>query len=148
MEITQKAYANRVMADTFLISGVGFVRDEDRDSIGQAADYLLRREGIDSVLCYGIVNNQFVDGSLRTLSDVVEPDRFLKELLGNDSRGIPYGGGRTDKGAFKIPLGPFASCADRELLWSMVKHSIEDLFFEKIGTTRDDVVQPGERRIN
>ncbi len=148
MEITQRAYASRVMADTFLISGVGFVRDEDRDSIGQAADYLLRREGIDSVLCYGIVNNQFVDGSLRTLSDVVEPDRFLKELLGSDSRGIPYGGGRTDKGAFKIPLGPFANCTDKDLLWSMVKHSIEDLFFEKIGISREDAVLPGERRVN
>ena len=137
MEITQRAYANKVIADTFLISGVGYVRDEDRDSIGQAADYLLRREGIDTVICYGIVNNLFVDGSLRTTSDVVDPDRFLKELLGNDSHGVPYGGGRADKGAFKIHLGPFASCGDRDLLWRMVQRTIEDLFFNKIGISRD-----------
>ena len=137
MEITQRAYANKVIADTFLISGVGYVRDEDRDSIGQAADYLLRREGIDTVICYGIVNNQFVDGSLRTTSDVVDPDRFLKELLGTDSHGVPYGGGRADKGAFKIHLGPFASCGDRDLLWRMVQRTIEDLFFNKIGISRD-----------
>ena len=43
MEITQRAYANKVIADTFLIAGAGFVQEEDRDSIGQAADYLLQR---------------------------------------------------------------------------------------------------------
>lgn len=137
MEITQRAYANKVIADTFLISGVGYVRDEDRDSIGQAADYLLRREGIDTVICYGIVNNQFVDGSLRTRSDVVDPDRFLKELLGADAHGIPFGGGRSEKGAFKIHLGPFASCGDRDLLWRMVQRTVEDLFFNKIGISRE-----------
>lgn len=137
MEITQRAYANKVIADTFLLAGVGYVRDEDRDSIGQAADYLLKREGIDTVICYGIVNNQFVDGSLRTTSNVVDPDRFLKELFGADSHGMPYGGGRTDKGAFKITLGPFARCGDRDLLWRMVQRTIEDLFFNKIGISRE-----------
>ncbi len=137
MDITQRAYANKVIADTFLLAGVGYVRDEDRDSIGQAADYLLRREGIDTVICYGIVNNQFVDGSLRTTSDVVDPDRFLKELFGADGYGNAYGGGRADKGAFKIPLGPFSHCGDRDLLWRMVQRTIEDLFFRKIGIARD-----------
>jgi len=137
MEITQRAYANKVIADTFLIAGVGYVRDEDRDGIGQAADYLLRREGIDTVICYGIVNNQFVDGSLRTTSNVVDPDRFLKELLGADAHGVAYGGGRADKGAFRIPLGPFAHCGDRDLLWRVAQRTIEDLFFNKIGVSRD-----------
>ena len=138
MDVTQKAYTNKVIAGTFLISGVGFVRDEDRDSIGQAADYLLQREGIDTVLCYGIVNNLFVDGSLRTLSNVVDPDRFLKELLGADSHGLYFGGGRAEKGAFKIPLGPFVHCGDRDLLWRMVQRTIEDLFMNKIGMTEEN----------
>ncbi len=138
MEITQRAYANKVIVDTYVLAGVGYVRDEDRDSIGQAADYLLRREGIDTVLCYGIVDNKFVDGSLRTKSNVVDPDRFLKEMFGADAHGVPYGGGRLDKGAFKIPLGPFAQCGDRDLLWQMVQRTIEDLFFHKIGINREE----------
>jgi len=137
MDITQRAYANKVIADTFLLAGVGYVRDEDRDSIGQAADYLLRREGIDTVIVYGIVNNQFVDGSMRTTSDVVDPDRFLKDLFGVDAHGVAYGGGRAEKGAFKIPLGPFSQCGDRDLLWRMAQRTIEDLFFRKIGIARE-----------
>jgi len=89
------------------------------------------------VISFGIVNNQFVDGSLRTTSDVVEPDRFLKDLFGVDAHGVPYGGGRTDKGAFKIPLGPFSRCGDRELLWRTASRTIEDIFFNKIGITRE-----------
>ncbi|MBN1961688.1 MAG: DHH family phosphoesterase [Deltaproteobacteria bacterium] len=137
MDITQRAYANKVIADTFLLAGVGYVRDEDRDSIGQAADYLLRREGVDTVIVYGIVNNQFVDGSMRTRSDVVDPDRFLKDLFGVDAHGVAYGGGRADKGAFKIILGPFSQCSDRDLLWKTTQRTIEDLFFNKIGIARE-----------
>ena len=136
MEITQRAYANKVVADTFLIAGVGYVRDEDRDGIGQAADYMMRREGIDTVICYGIVNNSFIDGSLRTTSAVVDPDPFIKELLGNDAHGTPFGGGRANKGAFKIYLGPLAACSERDLLWRTVQRAIEDLFFHKIGINR------------
>ncbi len=136
MEITQRAYANKVVADTFLISGVGYVRDEDRDGIGQAADYLLRREGIDTVICYGIVNNAFIDGSLRTTSAVVDPDPFIKEFLGKDAHQVPFGGGRANKGAFKIPLGPLAACSERDLLWRTVQRAIEDLFFHKVGISR------------
>jgi len=139
MEITQRAYAERAIADTFLLAGATYVRDEDRDSIGQAADYLLRREGIDTVLCFGIVNNQYIDGSLRTLSDVVDPDRFIKELFGNDPMGVPYGGGRADKGAFKIDLGILAKCDDKDLLWKLVRKTIEDLFFNKIGVNQEEV---------
>ncbi|MCU0690839.1 MAG: hypothetical protein MUF54_05495, partial [Polyangiaceae bacterium] len=83
------------------------------------------------------VGNQFVDGSLRTTSHVVDPDGFIKHLLGTDRHGAPYGGGRADKGAFKVPLGPFAHCGDRELLWRMVRRTLEDLFFEKIGINRN-----------
>ena len=139
MEITQRAYANKVIADTFLIAGAGFVREEDRDSIGQAADYLLQREGIDTVLCYGVINNHFVDGSLRTTSNVVDPDRFIKDLLGtNPSSGEYYGGGRADKGAFRVDLGLFRHCGNRELLWELTQRTIEDLFFNKIGISRNE----------
>jgi nanoRNase/pAp phosphatase (c-di-AMP/oligoRNAs hydrolase) len=138
MDVTQRALENKIIRDTFLLAGVGFVREEDRDAIGQAADYLVRREGIDTVIVYGIVNDRWIDGSLRTTSAKIDPDRLLKELFGFDDAGRPFGGGRADKGGFRIPVGTFAYCTDRDLLWKISQRTIEDLVLSKLGLSRED----------
>ena len=132
MDLTQVALQHKDIRETFLFSGVGYVREEDRDGIGQCADYLLHREGIETVVVYGIVGN-YVDGSLRTKSHTLDPDKWLKDLLGKKEDGTWYGGGRKDKGGFQIPLGVFSRCRDRELLWILIKKTIDELFYEKIG---------------
>ena len=137
MDILQVAMDAKILKGTYLIAGVGFVREEDRDGIAEAADYLLRREGVDTVVVYGIIGGHTVDGSLRTESNTVDPDKWLKDLLGQDLAGRHYGGGRRDKGGFQIPLGVFGHCSNRDLLWQTVKTTVEDLVFEKIGASRD-----------
>jgi nanoRNase/pAp phosphatase (c-di-AMP/oligoRNAs hydrolase) len=138
MDVTQRALESKIIRDTFLLAGVGFVREDDRDAIGQAADYLVRREGIDTVLVYGIVSERWIDGSLRTTSAKIDPDRLLKELFGVDESGRPYGGGRAEKGGFRIPIGPFAHCGDRDLLWRISERTVEDLVFGKLGLAREE----------
>ena len=138
MDILQTAMDRKVIEGTYLIAGVGFVRDEDRDGISAAADYLLRREGVDTVLLYGVVGGAEIDGSLRTLSHAVDPDKWMKELFGVDASGRFYGGGRQNKGGFQIPLGIFGRCTDRALLWRTVQRTVEDVFFEKIGAKPKD----------
>lgn len=133
MDLTQIALQRKDIRGTFMFSGVGFVRDEDRDGIGQCADYLLHREGIDTVVVYGVVGNQFIDGSLRTKSHTLDPDKWLKDVFGLDENSKYYGGGRKDKGGFQIPLGVFSRCNDRELLWILIKKTIDELFYQKIG---------------
>ena len=34
-------------------------------------------------------------------------------------------------------MGPFSNCGDRELLWHMVQRTVEDIFFNKIGVSRE-----------
>ena len=116
-----------------MFAGVGYVREEDRDGIGQCADYLLHREGIDTVIVYGVVGNEWIDGSLRTRSHTLDPDRWIKDVFGQDKNGQFYGGGRKDKGGFQIPLGVFANVSDKELLWILIKKTIDELFYDKIG---------------
>lgn len=137
MDITQTALQNKDIKGTFLFSGVGFVREEDRDGIAQAADYLLRREGIETVIVYGIIGGKFIDGSLRTTSHTLDPDKWIKDLFGVSTEGKPYGGGRRDKGGFQLPLCVFSRCKDKELLWQVTKHTIEDIFYQKIGISRE-----------
>ena len=135
MDLTQVALQHKDIRETYLFSGVGYVRDEDRDGIGQCADYLLHREGIETVVVYGIVG-EFVDGSLRTKSHTLDPDKWLKDVFGKKEDGSWYGGGRKDKGGFRISLGVFARCRDRELLWILIKKTVDELLYEKIGVGR------------
>ena len=116
MDLMQIALQRKDIRGTFMFSGVGYVSEEDRDGIGQCADYLLHREGIDTVIVYGVVGGEFVDGSLRTKSHTLDPDKWIKDVFGQDQHGVYYGGGRKDKGGFQIPLGVFGKCSDRELL--------------------------------
>lgn len=133
MDLTQIALQRKDVRGTFMFSGVGYVREEDRDAIGQCADYLLHREGIDTVVVFGVVGGLFIDGSLRTKSHVLDPDKWIKDVFGQDQHGVFYGGGRKDKGGFQIPLGVFCQCSDRELLWILIKKTIDELFYSKIG---------------
>jgi nanoRNase/pAp phosphatase (c-di-AMP/oligoRNAs hydrolase) len=133
MDLTQIALQRKDIKGTFMFAGVGYVREEDRDGIGQCADYLLHREGIDTVVVYGVVGNEMIDGSLRTRSHTLDPDKWIKDVFGHDKNGNYYGGGRKDKGGFQIPLGVFASCSDKELLWILIKKTVDELFYEKIG---------------
>jgi len=135
MDMIQAALERKRIYDNFLFSDVGFVRKENRDGIPQAADFLLSREGTDTVLVFGIVDGKTVDGSLRTRSDVINPDAFLKKAFGIDEeRGSHYGGGNVrDKGGFQIPIGFLAHHKDREQLYRLACEVIHEKFLAAIG---------------
>lgn len=124
MTVLGQALANMVVVRDFALAGVGTVPVGDRDAIGSAADYILMREDIDTVLIYGIVDDR-IDGSMRTTSASVDPAVFLQTAFGRDRDGKPYGGGRADKGGFQIPLGLLADCDDRDALWKLVVETVE-----------------------
>jgi hypothetical protein len=140
MDMIQAALERRRIYDNFLFSDVGFVRKEYRDGIPQAADFLLTRDGIDTVLVFGIVDGRTVDGSLRTTSDTINPDAFLKKAFGIDEeRGAHYGGGNIrDKGGFQIPLGFLAQHKDRDQLYRLACEIIHERFLEAIGRQESD----------
>ncbi len=135
MDILQQALASKEIKDNYLVAGVSYVRESDRDGIGQAADYLVRREGIDTAIVFGVIEDRYIHGSLRTRSSTIDPDIFLKEVFGHDKEtGKPYGGGRFDKGGFQIPLNIFAECGDRGLLWELVNRTIKTKIYKRLGS--------------
>ncbi|MEZ0227115.1 MAG: bifunctional oligoribonuclease/PAP phosphatase NrnA [Planctomycetota bacterium] len=134
MEIIETALAAGQVEGTLVFAGVGHVRDDDRDAIGQTADFLLRREGIATAIVYGVVGGDTIDGSLRTRSATFDPDDWLKETFGSDPQtGRPYGGGRRGAGGFQVPLGILTTCPNRDLLWEVVKNTIEDRIRTRLG---------------
>ncbi len=134
MEIIETALAAGQVEGTLVFAGVGHVRDDDRDAIGQTADFLLRREGIATAIVYGVVGGDTIDGSLRTRSPAFDPDEWLKETFGADPQTArPYGGGRRGAGGFQVPLGLLTSCPNRDLLWEVVKTTVEERIKTRLG---------------
>jgi nanoRNase/pAp phosphatase (c-di-AMP/oligoRNAs hydrolase) len=123
MDALGRALMDLEVVRDFAFAGVGRVSASNRDAIAIAADFILRREDIDTVLVYGIVDSR-IDGSLRTSSPSVDPAQFLESAFGKDGTGRPYGGGRADKGGFQIPLGVLADTSDTDMLWTMVKQVV------------------------
>lgn len=135
MDMIQTALERRKVFDNYLVSDVGVVRKEHRDGIPQAADFLLMRAGIDTVLVFGIVDGKTIEGSLRTRADTLNPDAFLKKAFGgDDERGGSYGGGNVrNKGGFQIPLGFLGQHKDREQLYRLAGEIVLERFLSAIG---------------
>jgi len=132
MRIIRRALEAMQIEGTWAVAGVGHVAPQDRDAIGQAADFLLRRDGVRTAITYGLVNG-WIDGSLRTNDPAVDPAAWLRDAFGVGHRGVPYGGGRRGKGGFQIPLGPIASCPNERALWRVVKEMVEHTVLRRIG---------------
>jgi nanoRNase/pAp phosphatase (c-di-AMP/oligoRNAs hydrolase) len=140
MEIIRRALGNREIVESFSISGIGYLRVEDRDAIPEAADFLLTEENVHTAIVYGIVTGEgreeSLTGSLRTSKITLDPDRFLKDVFGTDTDGGYYGGGKEGAGGFDIPIGFLAgdqSDAYEELKWQVYDSQIKQKLFAKIG---------------
>jgi nanoRNase/pAp phosphatase (c-di-AMP/oligoRNAs hydrolase) len=133
MDVIARALASLVVRRNFAMAGVGFVSEADRDTIAQAADFLVRREDIDTVVVYGVVGERFIEGSLRTHSPSVDPAAWLEQAFGHDDKGRPYGGGRRDKGGFRIPIGFLGRSTDRAQLWTLVEHAARTALLRQLG---------------
>src|SRR5215475_5714159 len=139
MDVIRLALENREIRESYSISGVGFLRSEDRDSIPQAADFLMTEENVHTAIVYGIIlkgDREMVVGSMRTSKVTLNPDEFLKEALGTTETGRHYGGGRRGAGGFEIPIGFLAGIIDDELVrmkWRLYDEMIKKKLFDKIG---------------
>lgn len=137
MRIMRRALEAMQIEGTWAFAGVGHVRPQDRDAIGQAADFLIRRDGIKTVITFGLVDG-WIDGSLRTNDPSLDPAAWLRDAFGIGPLGLPYGGGRRGKGGFQIPLGPLSTCPNHRALWRVVKEMVEDTIRRRIGAAAEE----------
>lgn len=145
MDAIEAALATRIIQGGISVAGVGYLRWADRDAIPQAADFLLTEENVHTVVVYGILcddDRELVTGSLRTSKVTLSVDSFLKEALGTDLRGQPYGGGRSRAGGFEIEVGFLAGGEDdtdgREAKWALFDRRIRRRIFHAAGLEDDD----------
>jgi nanoRNase/pAp phosphatase (c-di-AMP/oligoRNAs hydrolase) len=151
LDVIEQALACRTVRNGFSIAGVGSLRWADRDAIPQAADFLLTEENVHTAIVYGLLGDEereAISGSLRTLKSTLRVDRFLKDALGDDVRGRPYGGGRSRAGGFEIDCGFLAGDEEdppqRKLKWQLYDRRLRRMLFRAAGVDDlDDVLDPG-----
>ncbi len=140
MEIISQSLAHRLVAESISISGIGYLKSDDRDAIPQAADFLLTEENVHTAIVYGIVTGKDQEeclvGSLRTTKITLDPDDFIKEVFGRDSQGHYFGGGKHAAGGFQMPIGFLSGSGEQDyqkVKWQAYDTKIKERIFSKIG---------------
>jgi nanoRNase/pAp phosphatase (c-di-AMP/oligoRNAs hydrolase) len=130
MHFFHQALQNQIIYKDWLISGIGFINEKYRDNIGIIGDFLMKREGIEAVVVFGIVekdNRLILDASFRTKNEKLNLNTLIKKIT-------KEGGGRKYKGAFQVNLDYFVLCPGRDLLWKTVYSTT----IETLKKRRDD----------
>jgi nanoRNase/pAp phosphatase (c-di-AMP/oligoRNAs hydrolase) len=140
MEVIQQALADREVRQNYSISGIGYVRAEDRDAIPQAADFLLTEENVHTAIVYGLVvsddSEETIVGSLRTVKVTIDPDELLKSAFGRNQKGSYFGGGKRQAGGFEIPVGFLSGSKNedyRRLKWQVFNQQIKQRLYDRLG---------------
>jgi nanoRNase/pAp phosphatase (c-di-AMP/oligoRNAs hydrolase) len=126
IDVLGEAIKNRRIIRSLLLANVGFIRD--RDTLSQAADHLLRLEGVSTVLVYGL-SEDVVHISARNKDTRIN----LGDALGQAFGEIGEAGGHSTAAAAKINLGLLGSAKDKESLLRLAEEAITDRFLEVIG---------------
>ncbi len=126
LDVLGAAIKNRQIYSSFLISFAGFIND--RDALPQAADFLLRLEGISTVLVFGVVKDT-VYLSARNKDVRIN----MGEVLRRAFEDVGSAGGHAHAAGGQIPLGIFGSTTDKEALGRLVTEAIKRRFLSAVG---------------
>jgi len=120
------AIKNRQVYSSFLISFAGFIND--RDALPQAADFLLKLEGVSTVVVFGVVKETvFVSGRNKDVR--IHMGDVLKRAFAD----VGSAGGHAHAAGAQIPLGIFGEVTDRELLSKLITEAIKKRLLSAVG---------------
>ncbi|MCX9084885.1 MAG: DHH family phosphoesterase [Candidatus Methanoperedens sp.] len=129
IDILGEAIKNRQIKGSYLISNVGTIRD--RDTLAQAADYLLTLEGITTTLIFGLGEDTiYVSG--RSCDDRINIGKILADAFGHDKAG-----GHAMLAGAQIPLGVFSGMKDKQTLLKLADEAIVKRFLTVIGMVKE-----------
>lgn len=126
LDVLGEAIKNRRSIESLLLANVGFIKD--RDTLPQAADHLLKLEGVSIVLVYGLAKD-VVYISARNKDIRINLGDAMEQAFGD----IGEAGGHPTAAAAKINLGLFGSSKDKESLLKLAEEAITDRFLKVVG---------------
>jgi nanoRNase/pAp phosphatase (c-di-AMP/oligoRNAs hydrolase) len=129
LDVLSRAIRGSKLKGGYLYTNVGFIKD--RDAMPQAADFLLNREGVLTVLVYGVLDDT-VFISARTNDIRIHLGQVLKTAFGDIGSA---GGHSTMAGAF-IPLKAFGKTADKKSLRGAIDRALGRKVLEVVGVAK------------
>jgi len=133
LDVLARAIKGSKLNGGYLITNVGEV--DDRDTLPQASDFLLKREGVQTVLVYGIWNN-LVCVSARTNDIAIHLGQALRQAFSE----IGSAGGHARMAGAMIPLKAIKAKSKR-VLKRAIDRQVGRKFLEVVGVTK-----PSKRR--
>ena len=125
LDVLGEAINNRQVIGSYLLTNVGNIRD--RDTLPQAADYLLNLEGISTSIVFGVSEDQiFISGRSNDIR--VNLGDVMKRAFGAEA-----GGGHATAAAAQISLGVFSVSKDRQTLLRLVNEAVVKRFLGAVG---------------
>lgn len=120
-----KAIRNREQYSSFVLTSVDFIRD--RDTLPQAADFLLQLEGVNTVIVYGIVED-VIHISARTNDVRVNLGEALERAFGKQ-----HAGGHAKSAGGQIKLGIFGDVDEKEALLRLARDAVRKQVLNVLG---------------
>lgn len=127
-DASETAWANKVIESPNLVTGLGYLEPSRGDCIPYLADHLMRLQGIQTVMVYGIVDNS-IKASLRTISSSIDAGALCEEIFGQGT-----GGGKQGIAGASALLNEFFDVPNmdnesKEHFWSLIRKRVEKRFF-------------------
>jgi nanoRNase/pAp phosphatase (c-di-AMP/oligoRNAs hydrolase) len=130
MDVLGEAIRRKKIEGSYLISDVGFIHD--RDTLPQAADHLLKLEGINTVLVFGLTEDK-IHLSARSKDIRLNIGEIIQRAFGD----IGSAGGHQRSAAAQIPLGIFMGIKDKATLLKLVDEAITRRFLTAVGVEEE-----------
>jgi nanoRNase/pAp phosphatase (c-di-AMP/oligoRNAs hydrolase) len=126
LDVLGEAIKNRRSIGSLLLANAGFIRD--RDTLPQAADHMLKLEGIATVLVYGLTKDG-VHISARNKDIRIHLGEAMEMAFGD----IGEAGGHPTAAAARINLGLFGDAKDRGSLLKLAEEAVTERFLKVVG---------------
>lgn len=135
-EAEAKAYSDKEIRNTSLVTYIGELSPQSRDVIPIVADRLVRMDSVKTVFVLGIIDNCIVS-SVRSVADGVDVNDVCIKVFGKENAG-----GKEGSGGAKAELGTaYNLLTDKETVDKVKEEiisSIKEKIFDALGETKPD----------
>lgn len=115
-------FINQKIKGSCFVGCIGVISSAKRDSIVMLVDKVVRMEGIETAVVFGIIGDNLV-ASIRSDNSSLDVNTFSQTIFGKK-----YGGGKLGSAGASVPLGIFTLNdvpeETKEKLWDAIKETI------------------------